>query len=152
METFLQLMPWIWGAIFVVTSLIELKAKDIDALWFSISALLLLIIDLIHPGLGLIWQLLIFISTTLVLILTVGRFAKKRAKNKNISIESDTLVGREITILEDCNEFEKGSGNIDDVVWITICQSGYTLRKGDLATIVAIDGNKLIVKTKENLN
>ena len=87
--------------------------------------------------------------TTIILILTLGKWAKKRIRTKNISTNSDALVGREILILEDCNEFDKGSGSVNDIVWTTICQSGNTLKKGERAIIVAIDGNKLVVKRKE---
>ena len=149
MEVILNLMPWIWGIIFIVTLVIELETSDIDAIWFSVGALVTLIVILFFPQLGLIWQLLIFICTTVLLILTIGRWAKKRFRTKNISTNADALVGREILILEDCNEFDKGSGTINDVVWTTICQSGNSLKKGDHAIVVAIEGNKLIVKTKE---
>ena len=150
MEIILEMMPWIWGAIFIVTLAIEFETTDIDALWFSAGALVTLIVTLFFPKLDLVWQLVIFIGITIILLLTLGRWAKKRFRIKNISTNADALVGKEILILEDCNEFDKGSGAINDVVWTTLCQSGHTLKKGDHAIIVAIDGNKLIVKRKEN--
>lgn len=149
MEYMLEIMPWIWGIIFVVTLVIELESADMDALWFSIGALVTLIVDLFFPKLGIVWQLLIFIAITILLLLTIGRWAKKKFRTKHISTNADALVGKEIIILEDCNEFDKGSGTVNDVVWTTICQSGYSLKKGEHAIIVAIEGNKLIVKTKE---
>lgn len=152
MEVILNFMPWIWGAIFVLTLLIELETADLDALWFSVGSLVSLIVVLIFPNIDLIWQLVIFISSTILLILTLGRWAKKRFRTKNISTNSDALIGREILILEDCNEFDKGSGTINDIVWTTICQSGNSLKKGDHAIVVAIEGNKLIVKEKGGEN
>lgn len=152
MELLLNLMPWIWGAIFVITLIIEFQTADLDAIWFSIGALVSLIVILIVPDLALVWQLLIFIATTLILLLTLGRWAKKKFRSKNISTNADALVGKEIMILEDCNEFDKGSGTINGVVWTTICQSGHSLKKSEHAIIVAIDGNKLVVKRKENEN
>ena len=149
MEAILNLMPWIWGAIFIITLVIELETADVDAIWFSVGSLVSLITLLIFPGLDLIWQLLIFIATTILLILTIGRWAKKRFRTKNISTNADALVGKEILILEDCNEFDKGSGTVNDIVWTTLCQSGNSLKKGDHAIVVAIEGNKLIVKAKE---
>lgn len=149
MEFILELMPWIWGAVFIVTLVIEFQTADLDSIWFSVGALVALIVDLINPKIELVWQLAIFIVTTVVLLLTLGRWAKKRFQTKNISTNSDALVGKEIVILEACNEFDKGSGRINDVVWTTICQSGHSLQKGEHAVIVAIEGNKLIVKGKE---
>ena len=149
MDVILELMPWIWGAIFIVTLAIEFQTADLDSIWFSVGALVALIVNLINPRIELVWQLVIFIVTTVVLLLTLGRWAKKRFQTKNISTNSDALVGKEIIILENCNEFDKGSGRVNDIVWTTICQSGHSLQKGDHAIIVAIEGNKLIVKGKE---
>lgn len=148
MEIVLKLMPWIWGLITLICSLITLKVKDLDALWFIISSFISFVISLIFPKLSLLWQLSIFIVTTLILLLTIGRIVKRRLRDKNISINSDSLVGKEISILEDCSEFDKGSGNIDDVVWTTICPTGHSLKKGDIGVVIAIEGNKLIVKEK----
>lgn len=150
MDIILSLMPWIWGVIFVIAIIIEFETSDIDAIWFAFGSLVVLITSLIKPNLHLVWQLIIFIATTVVLLFTIGRIAKKRLRLKNISTNSDALVGKEIVILEDCNEFNKGSGNINDVIWTTICQPGSTLKKGDHAIVLAIEGNKLIVKKKEN--
>ena len=149
MDVILELMPWIWGAIFIVTLAIEFQTADLDSIWFSVGALVALIVNLINPRIELVWQLVIFIVTTVVLLLTLGRWAKKRFQTKNISTNSDALVGKEIIILENCNEFDKGSGRVNDIVWTTVCQSGHSLQKGDHAIIVAIEGNKLIVKGKE---
>lgn len=150
MEFILNLMPWIWGCIAVATIIIELETSDLDAIWFSIGSIVALIVTLIWPNLALVWQLTIFISVTIVLLLTLGRWAKKKFRNKNISTNADALVGKELLILEDCNEFDKGSGLINGVVWTTICKSGHKLQKNDHAIIVAIDGNKLVVQRKEN--
>ena len=68
---------------------------------------------------------------------------------KNISTNSDALIGKEILILDSANEFDKGSGVINDVIWTVICQAGVSVEKGKHAIIIAIDGNKLVVKNKE---
>ena len=78
------------------------------------------------------------------------KYLTKKFRLKNISTNADALVGKEIAILEDCNEFDKGSGTINGVIWTTICQSGHSLKKDEHAIVVAIDGNKLIVKRKDN--
>ena len=69
--------------------------------------------------------------------------------NKNISTNSDSLIGKDILILESADEFNKGSGVINDVVWTIVCQAGVCVEKGTYAVILGIDGNKLVVKNKE---
>ena len=147
MEQLLVLMPWIWGSIILITIIIELFSADIDALWFSVGALASLILSFFKIHIAI--QLSVFIVVTAILLFTVGKWTKKILMTKNISTNSDSLIGREILILESANEFDKGSGVINDVVWTVICQAGISVEKGKHAIVIAIDGNKLVVTNKE---
>lgn len=147
MEQLLTLMPWIWGSVIVVTLIIELFSTDIDALWFSVGSLVSLLLSLLKIHVAI--QISAFLIITITLLFTVGRLIRKHLMAKNISTNSDSLIGKEILILEPVNEFEKGSGVIDDVVWTVSCLAGTEISKGKHAIIVAIDDNNLIVKNKE---
>lgn len=147
MEQVLELMPWIWGAIIIMTIVIELFSADVDAIWFSAGAAIALVLSFFDVPVAI--QLSVFVVVTASLLFTIGRWAKKALMIKNISTNSDSLIGREILILESANEFDKGSGVINDVVWTVVCQAGISVEKGKHAIIVAIDGNKLVVKNKE---
>ena len=50
MEWFLDFIPWLWALVFVITSLITLKIKDIDALWFAMGSIVTLIISIIFKN------------------------------------------------------------------------------------------------------
>ncbi len=147
MEQVLELMPWIWGIIVIATIIIELFSADIDAVWFSAGSLISLVLSFFKIHIAI--QLSVFVAITATLLFTVGKWTKKVLMTKNISTNSDALIGREILILEDANEFDKGSGVINDIVWSVICQAGIKVEKGKHAIIVAIDGNKLVVTNKE---
>ena len=140
-------MPLIWGAIIISTIIIEVFSADIDAIWFSAGALIALILSFFKIHIAI--QLSVFIVITALLLFTVGKWAKKFFMSKNISTNSDSLIGKEILILEDANEFDKGSGVINDIVWTVICLAGVKVEKGSHAIIMAIDGNKIVVKNKE---
>lgn len=148
MEQTLELMPWIWGMIIISTIIIELFTADIDAIWFSAGSLVSLVLSFFKVNV--VIQLSVFVIITAILLFTIGRWTKKALMVKNISTNSDSLIGREILILESANEFDKGSGVINDVVWTVICQAGISVEKGKHAIIVAIDGNKLVVQNKED--
>lgn len=149
MEQLLELMPWIWAGIIVVTIIIELFSSDIDALWFSIGAVVSLVLSFFKFHITI--QLSAFLFVTVILLFTIGKIAKKLLLTKNISKNSDSLIGKEILILESANEFENGSGVINDIVWTVSCQAGIIVEKGKHAIIVAMDGNKLVVKNKEEI-
>ena len=147
MEEILNLMPWIWGMIILATIILELFTADIDAIWFSAGAAVSLVLSFFEVHIAI--QLSVFVAVTALLLFTAGKWAKKLIMTKNISTNSDALIGKEILILEPANEFDKGSGMINDVVWTVICQAGISVEKGKHAIIIAIDGNKLVVKNKE---
>lgn len=147
MGELINLMPFIWGALILLTIIIEFFSADIDAIWFSAGALFALILSFFDVHVAI--QLGVFITVTSILLFTVGRWTKKFLMSKNISTNSDALIGKEILILESVNEFQKGSGVINDVVWTVICQAGINIEKGKHAIIIAIDGNKLVVRNKE---
>ena len=133
--------------IIVATIIIELISTDIDAIWLSAGAAGALVLSFFEVHIAI--QLSVFIAITAILLFTVGKWAKKMIMTKNIPTNSNALIGKEILILESANEFDKGSGVINDVVWTVICQAGISVEKGKHAIIIAIDGNKLVVKNKE---
>lgn len=147
MEEIINLMPWLWGSIILITIVIELFSVDIDALWFTIGATIALILSLFKLHIAI--QLSSFVGLTIILLFTIGRLAKKSLIRKQISENSDSLIGKEIFVLEQVNEFEKGSGVINDVVWTLTCQAGIHIEKGKHAIIIAIDDNSLVVTNKK---
>ena len=146
MEVLLEFSPWLWLIVFAITLFITLKAKDIDAMWFTIGALVTGGFSLFFKDLSFLYQLLIFIVTTLIPLLTLSRLIKNSHKKDKILKNSDAIIGKKILVVEDCNEFNKGRGTLDNSIWTIICQPGYSLKKGEEAIIVAIDNHNLIVK------
>jgi len=146
MEQLLTILPWLWGALILVTIAIGFIFSDIDTAWFALGASVALVLSIFDIHLAI--QLSSFILVTTILLFTVGRWIRKRIMAKNISTNSDSLIGKEILILEDANEHDNGSGVIDDVVWTVTCQAGINVEKGKHAIIIAIDENKLVVTSK----
>ena len=147
MEELLSIMPWIWGALILLTIVIELCTADIDAIWFSCGSVVALILSFFKLHIAI--QLSTFVGVTALLIFTIGLWVRKLIMTKNIPANSDSLIGKEILVLENTNEYGKGSGVINDVVWTITCQAGVSVEKGTHAIIMAIDGNKLVVTNKE---
>ena len=131
----LEIMPWIWGAIVLITLIIELFSTDIDAIWFSIGAALSLFLSVFK--LNIILQLSTFIIFTSCLLFTVGKLVKRMLAKKDIKNTIDSL-----------DEFNKGSGVINDTVWTITCEANNYVEKGQHAIISGIKGNKLVVTNK----
>ena len=146
MTQLLEIMPWIWGAIVLITLIIELFSTDIDAIWFSIGAALSLFLSVFK--LNIILQLSTFIIFTSCLLFTVGKLVKRMLAKKDIKNTIDSLVGKELFVIENADEFNKGSGVINDTVWTITCEANNYVEKGQHAIISGIKGNKLVVTNK----
>ena len=75
MQNILEIMPYVWGFVILLTIVIELSTSDIDAIWFTVGAALALILSLAKAQL--LIQIGAFLGLTIVLIFTAGRWAKK---------------------------------------------------------------------------
>lgn len=146
MEVIIELSPWIWGAVSLLSIILALVFMDIDAVWFSIGTCFALLCSLFEVHIAI--QLSIFISVTSILMFTFGRMIKRHLKEKNISHNSDSLIGKQVLILEPVNEYQNGSGVINDFVWTVSCQAGVNIEKGNHGIIIGIDDNQLIVTNK----
>ena len=146
MEQVLALAPWIWLALTIITMAIGFIFSDIDAFWFTVGSAIALLLSILDVHIAI--QLSSFILATTILLFTLGRWIRRRIMTKNISTNSDSLIGKEILILEEVTEHDNGSGVIDDVVWTVTCQAGINVEKGKHAIIIAIDENKLVVTNK----
>lgn len=146
MQQLLEIMPWIWGTIVLITIVIELFSTDVDAIWFSIGAAFSLFLSLFK--FNIILQLSTFIIFTSCLLFTVGKLVKKMIAKKDIKKTIDSLIGKEIFVIENADEFNKGSGVINDIVWTLTCETNNYVEKGQHAIISGIKGNKLIVTSK----
>ena len=82
MQEMLSLMPWIWTGIAAITLIIQLFTFDVDALWFTVGALVALILSLFDIHIAI--QLSSFILITVFLLFTAGRFIKKKMMRKRI--------------------------------------------------------------------
>lgn len=147
MESIIEIMPYIWGAIVVLTIIIEFLTITVDSIWFSISSFIALLLSIFK--IHIIIQISVFFIVSMLLMFTIGRWTKKLLLVKNVATNTDYLIGKEINVLEDASYDDKGSGIINDVVWTLICPKNENVKKGEKATIIAIEGNKLIVKKGE---
>ena len=68
-------MPWIWVAVIIVCSIIEASTLSLTTIWAAIAAVPLVFLS--RSVLSLKWQLLIFASLTLVLLISTRPLALK---------------------------------------------------------------------------
>lgn len=140
-----QYMWIVWLAIFVVAIIIEATTTELVSIFFCFGSIVALIISFI-PGASWWVQLIVFIvvsgASLLGLRPLVHKYFNKEKRNTNV----DELIGKKITIL-DLNKDNLYEAKVNGLVWrVTTVDEEEQLKEKDKAEVVAISGNKLVVR------
>ncbi|MBE6141944.1 MAG: NfeD family protein [Erysipelotrichaceae bacterium] len=143
-----QYMWIVWLAIFVVAIIIEATTTELVSIFFCFGSIIALIISFI-PGASWWIQLIVFIvvsgASLLGLRPLVHKYFNKEKRNTNV----DELIGKKITIL-DLNKDNLYEAKVNGLVWrVTTVDEEEQLKENDKAEVVAISGNKLVVRKVE---
>lgn len=139
-------MFWIWLSIMVITVILEIITTDVVSIWFAFGSIIPLFFsafNLLNP----VWQIVIFITTSAILITTLRKITIKYLfKNNDSKTNLDTLIGEKYRLIEGTDFEHLGKIQIKDIVWSVKGENDQTIKKGKIVEIVKIQGNKLIVK------
>jgi len=133
----------IWFSLFIVAALIEMNTMDLTSIWFSVGALLAFILSIAGAPEWL--QVVVFIVTSLILILSVRPIAKKYLKTNVISTNSDRLIGKVAVCTKYIATGERGEVKIDGKYWMAVTTSEQDIEVDEKVEVLAIEGVKLVV-------
>ena len=146
MEAYLWI---IWLSIFVLAIIIEAITSDLTSIWFAGGAIIALIISFI-PDVAWWIQVIIFIVISTVMILGLRPLAKKLLKTNITNSNIDEMAGKKGIMLKGYDELNHGEVKINDVVWTAIgADESKAIPQGTKVVVVAVNGNKLIVRPVE---
>lgn len=140
-----EIMLIVWGVVFVAFLLIEIISEDLIAIWFSLGALIALIVAAIKP---IPWfvSIFVYIVSSLLLFIFLGRYIKKKMKPGDETITNvETYIGKKYRLLEDITLDQNGIIKIDGVEWSCVSFDNQDIKKDTLVTVKKIEGNKMIV-------
>lgn len=139
----------IWLSLFVIMIIIEASGPALVTIWFALGALISLIISFI-PGVTWWIELIIFVVISTVALLALRPIFKKYLKRNVIKTNMDSFVGKKGYVIEDITFLKPGAVKIGDVSWTAIpVNEKETIHENDVIEVVAISGNKIIVKKVE---
>ena len=139
---------WIvWLAIFVIAVIVEASGPSLVSIWFALGALVTLIISFLAPW----WvQLIVFIVVSTAALFTLKPILNKYFRINKFKSNVDSLEGKEGYVLEEISFLKPGVVKIGDVKWNAVpIKKEETIAVGAVVEVVAIEGNKLIVKKVE---
>lgn len=147
--TGLDIFLIVWVVVIIATVIGELLTADLNCIWFSGGGIVALVLSLCGVSNPYI-QIGAFLLVSLVLLFTLGRWARKNM-NKNITPTNiDAAIGKEILVLKDADAYHHGEGQYAGLVWTISCLKDEKVEKGQFVYIKAVEGNKLIVSSKKD--
>lgn len=142
----------IWLGVFVIALIVEAIGADLVSVWFAGGALIALILSFI-PGVAWWIQLIVFCVLSLTLLLALRPLTRKWFRGKIVKSNVESLIGKKAVLLEKIDLLHRGEVAVGDVKWTAVgVDDDAKIEKGKIVVIVAVSGNKLIVKEAEELS
>ena len=144
-----QYMWIVWLALFLLMMVIEASGPALVSIWFAIGALVSLIISFI-PEVAWWIEVIVFVVVSVAALLAIRPIAKKYFKRNIVRTNIDSFIGKKGYVIEDISMLKPGAVKIGDVSWTAIPVSEeITIKENEIIEVVALNGNKLIVKKVE---
>lgn len=138
-------ISWIWVGVFAVLLAIEVATRGLTTIWGAVSAFVMVFIS--RTGMGIGWQLLLFLSITLVLLFMTRPVAVKKLKVGETKTNVETMIGDEVLVTKAIGRFEKGEARSrNGVIWSATGIGGSEIEKGAVCTVKSVEGNTLTVE------
>lgn len=138
----------IWLIVLVVCLAIEISTLGLTSIWFAGGALLALVISMIGGPLWL--QVLVFLVTSIVLLIFTRPIAMKYFNKNRTKTNVDSKIGKQAIVTEAIDNL-KGEGRIvtDGMEWTARSLDSAVIEEGAVVTIEKIEGVKAIVKIRK---
>ena len=139
----------IWLTIFALAVIIEASGPNLVSIWFAVGSLVSLIISFI-PGVAWWIQVIVFVVLSVVSFIALRPIFKRFMKHNLFNTNIDSYAGKKGIVVEEITLLNPGSVKIGDVKWSAIpLDEKEKFNVNDVVEVVAISGNKLIVKKVE---
>lgn len=135
-----------WLAVVAVMLVIEIFTLGLTTIWFSLGA----VVAAVAAGLGApLWlQILLFSAVSVLIMCLVRPFAMKVMDKNRMKTNIEEVVGEQAEVIEAIdNQKEQGKVRFRGVEWMARSTDGSKISVGEMVTVDAVSGVKLIVHT-----
>lgn len=135
----------VWICAGIIFGVLEAVTVQLVSVWFVIGSCAALVSSLL--GAKLYVQIIVFIVTSVLMLLITRPIVKKKLTVKVEPTNADRCIGLIATVIEDINNID-GTGlvKVDGKIWTARSSDSSIIEKGTKVIIEKIDGVKLIVK------
>lgn len=142
----------IWILLLAIFVILELISMGLTTIWFAGGVMIAMIANLL--GAGIWWQILLFLSVSLVLLFFTRPIATKYFNQNRVKTNLDSLIGKQAVVTASIRNLqEEGRVMIDGKEWTArSADASHTIEKDQIVRILSIQGVKLIVEPSEENN
>ncbi len=136
----------VWLGILILALILEAATAALVSIWFAAGALVAIVFSLI-PDFTPWWAvLLIFLGVSgLAFLLIRPIWSKRNARNK-VPSNVDEMIGKKGVIKSPIEPLKSGEIEVNGIIWTAIAnEENESFAINEVARIVAIEGNKLLV-------
>lgn len=92
-------------------------------------------------------QVVIFILTSVLLIVFIRPIATKFFKTKDVAMNSETVIGKNAVVIKEIDNLHgKGQVKVAGEIWSAVSSENEKIEEGAAVIVLKIEGVKLIVK------
>jgi len=146
------IMIYIWLAVFVIAFIVEALTVNLVSIWFSVAALITIALSFI-PNIPYWVEIIVFFVLSFAMIIGVKPFVQKHLKPTTTKSNIEEIVGKKGILVKAVEPVNYGEVKINDIVWSALSENEEeTIPSESIVVVVAVQGNKLVVKkaTTEN--
>lgn len=144
-------MTVFWLVVLVALVIIELLTMGLTTVWFAGGALVATIAALLHAPLFL--QIILFLVVSALLLFFTRPLAVKYFNKDRVRTNAESLVGRQAIVISEIDNLQGiGQVNVGGMEWSARTRvDGVKLPVGTVATVLAINGVKLVVEERKEV-
>lgn len=143
------MMQYVWLALLIIFVVVECLTVGLVSIWFAGGALVAMILAM--AGVGAIWQDIIFLVVSGLLLIATRPFVKKYLMNKKVKTNYESVIGKVAKVTEKIDNYNQtGVVFVDGKEWTArSTEDAVKVEAGALVTVTAIAGVKVIVEPYE---
>ena len=147
-------MVWFWLALTIVLVVIEIVTTQIVSIWFAagsaVTAITLAIVQSAGGNLPVVWQCVIFIVVSAILLASTRKLVKKLLKKKaERETNLDLVIDKTAVVTEQIDNIQgTGTIRINGLEWSARSLDDSIIEKDEIVIFKEIKGNKAYVVKK----
>ena len=140
------MLQYFWLTLLIIFIVAECLTVGLISIWFAGGALIAMFVAL--AGLGTVWQIAAFLLVSAFLLIITRPIAVKYINNKKEKTNYQSVIGTVVKVIEKIDNLNQtGAAFADGKEWTArAVEDSVILEKDTFATVVAIEGVKLMVE------